>query len=157
MNKLIDGIEVPLTETEIAEYLQREQEFIASKFATAKSVALVKINQDDNKIYQDTIGNKQTEYLDAANDARAFKSVNYTGVVPSSIQSWADAKYWTPQQACDDILAQETAWKGAASLIRAVRLKAKEDIKRANTISEIDTLMVSWNSFVNNIRSQLGI
>lgn len=161
MNKLIDGIEVPLTEIEIAEYLQREHEFIASKFATAKAATLVKINTDDNKIYADVIGNKTTEYLDAAIEAKAYKAAGYPSEVGGGdyelVKSWAKAKRWTLTQATDDILAQELAWKGAAKLIRDYRLQAKEDVKRATTIAEIETAMATWNAFVVNVRAQLGV
>jgi hypothetical protein len=158
MNKLIDGIEVPLTEEEIVDYLQREQEFIQSGLARSKTSSLVKINDDDNKIYADVIGNKTTEYLKAAEEARTYKATGYSeDDVPDYVQSWADAKLWTARQACDDILLQEMMWQGAAKLIRDYRLKAKEAVKRATTITEVESAMTIWNGFVSNIRVQLGV
>mgnify|MGYP003461494641 CR=1 FL=1 len=157
MNKLIDGVEVPLTELEIAEYLQREQEFVQSRFTVSKTNALIKINNDDNRIYADVIGNKSTEYEAAEIAAQAYKDADYTGAVPELVQAWADAKLWTGRQAADAILAQATAWRGAASLIRRHRLKAKEDVKRATEGGEVEAAMYSWNTFVKNIRTQLGV
>lgn len=77
--------------------------------------------------------------------------------VPDYVQSWAEAKLWTSRQACDDIINQELLWQGAAKLIRDYRLKAKEAVKRATTIVEIETAMTIWNTFVRNIRTQLGV
>lgn len=157
MNKLIDGVEVPLTELEIIDYLQREQDFIASQFVNTQSSALTKINSDDNKIYADVIDNKATEYTASEIAAQAYKDVNYLGNVPELVQAWADAKLWTARQATDDILSQAAAWRQAASLIRRYRLKAKEDVKRATTIEEVEAAMFVWNTFVKNIRAQLGV
>lgn len=123
-----------------------------------KMLALAKINNDDNKIYSDVLGNKTTEYLDAANDAKAFKTAGYPDEqVPQSVKSWADAKFWTPTQAADDIIAQEAAWKGASNLIRQHRLKAKEDVKRSLTIADNMAAMAVWNAFVLQMRTQLGL
>lgn len=139
---------------------------IIKKVAISKSVAelqkesLAKINNDDNKIYADVVGNKTTEYLDAAVEARAYKTAGYPSGVDDDyglVKSWAKAKRWTLQQAADDILAQELAWKGAAKLIRDYRLQAKEDVKRATTLTEISTAMAIWDGFVSTIRSQLGV
>lgn len=35
------------------------------------------------------------------------------------------------------------------------RLKAKEDVKRATTLAEIEVAMTIWNGFVTSIRVQL--
>ena len=133
-------------------------EEIASRLSTIRGQSLIQINNDDNRIYADVIGNKTTEYLKAAEDARAFKAAGYPeNDVPDYVQSWADAKLWTARQACDDIIAQEVAWQLAAKLIRDYRLKAKEAVKRATTIEEIETAMATWNGFVTMIRTQLGV
>lgn len=130
-------------------------------FMSKKSRSLTTINNDDNKIYADVIGNKATEYLDAANEARAYKTAGYPTTVGEDsynlVASWAKAKRWTLQQAAEDILAQEADWKGAAKLIRDHRLQAKEDVKRATTVEEVESAMTIWNTFVKNIRTQLGV
>jgi len=133
-------------------------EEITAKLQSRKVQTLAQINNDDNRIYADVVGNKTTEYLKAAEDARAYKAAGYPkDEVPDYVQSWADAKRWTARQACDDILLQEMMWQGAAKLIRDYRLKAKEAVKRATTITEVETAMLIWNGFVNNIRTQLGV
>lgn len=157
MNKLIDGVEVPLTDFEILEYLQQEQEFIDSQLSDNKKYFLSKINSDDNRIYQDTVGNKSTEYETAEKAATAFKNNNFEGTAPEEVQSWADARMWTARQATEDILRQAAEWRYIANVIRRNRLKAKEDVKRASNVQEVETAMDVWNIFVNSIRNQLGI
>lgn len=135
-------------------------EQIASQLVERRVASLVQINNDDNKIYADVIGNKTTEYLDAAVEAKAFKAAGYPTGVDNDyglVKSWATAKQWTMTQAADDIITQELAWKGAAKLIRQYRLKAKEDVKRATTLSEIVSAMIIWSGFVKSIRIQLGV
>lgn len=136
-------------------------EEISAKLQAIRMQSLVQINNDDNKIYADVIGNKTTEYLDAAIEAKAYKAAGYPSEVGDDdyelVKSWAKAKRWTLTQAANDILAQEAAWKGAAKLIRDYRLQAKEDVKRATTIDEIEAAMLIWINFVTNIRTQLGV
>ena len=137
-----------------------KREDSSESFLNVQKGSLVQINNDDNKIYADVVGNKTTEYLDAAVEAKAFKAANYPVGVDDDyglVKSWATAKQWTMTQAADDILAQELAWKGVAKLIRQYRLKAKEDVKRATTLSEIVSAMIIWSGFVKSIRIQLGV
>lgn len=124
----------------------------------SKSQSLGQISSDDNRIYADVIGNKATEYTAAEIAAQDYKDADYTGDVPELVQAWADTKLtWTARQAADDILGQAAIWRQAASLIRRYRLKAKEDVKRATTIEEVEAAMSIWNNFVMNIRTQLGV
>lgn len=158
MKKLVNGVEVELSQEELDEFLQKENEYLNNLFVLKQKNYLVQINNDDNKIYADVIGNKTTEYLKAAEDARAYKAAGYPeDAVPDYVQSWADAKLWTAKQACDDIINQELLWQGAAKLIRDYRLKAKEAVKRATTIEEVEAAMLIWNGFVVSIRTQLGV
>jgi hypothetical protein len=141
-----------------AQIIKREDP--SKSFLNVQKESLVQINNDDNKIYADVVGNKTTEYLDAAVEAKAFKAANYPAGVDDDyglVKAWATAKQWTMRQAADDIIAQEIAWKSAAKLIRQYRLKAKEDVKRATTLTEIATAMTIWNGFVSTIRAQLGV
>lgn len=159
MYKIVNGEQVPLTPEEIAEFESRNS--VSVLLPERKKNALVQINNDDNRIYADVIGNKTTEYLDAAVQAKAYKAAGYPSEIADDeyrlVKSWAKAKRWTLTQATDDIIAQELAWKGAATLIRDYRLQAKEDVKRATTIEEIDAAMFIWNNFVVSIRTQLGV
>lgn len=128
-----------------------------AKLQAAKAELLRQIRTDDDAIYADTIGNRLSEYTLAEAEATAYKAAGYSGQVPASVSSWADAKGWTAKQATDDILNQAVAWRGAAELIRRNRLAAKENAKSATTFAQVDSISATWGAFVNLIRSQLGV
>jgi hypothetical protein len=79
---------------------------------------------------------RAVEYQVAENEAKAYKDANYAGAVPPSVQSWAEAKGWTGQQAADDILAVAAAWNAALYSLRDIRLKAKEAVRSALTAGD---------------------
>ena len=72
------------------------------------------------------------EYKQAKADADAFKAAAYTGPVPDTIACWAEAKAWTAEQACDDILTTATSWEMALSVIRRQRLIGKASVNAAS-------------------------
>lgn len=80
------------------------------------------------------------EYRRAFEQAKAYQDAGYTGDVGSNVQAWADAKEWTAQQAAEDILAAAARWYGALDAIRAKRLKAKEDVRKATTTDSAATI-----------------
>jgi hypothetical protein len=123
--------------------------------ADIKVSNLKKVDADVDAIYANAIGNRATEYGEAEAEANAFKAAAYLGVVPTYVASWLASNtkgLTTAQQATDDILAQATAWRGAAAAIRSNRLSAKKNIS-----TDVPTAMAQWNGFVAAIRSQLGI
>jgi hypothetical protein len=125
---------------------------------TQNSAALViKIRADASKIVGDVIGNLGNEYVLAKTDADAFKAAAYLGTVPASVASWAAAKGWTAQQACDDILTAAANWLGAQNAIRSSRLARAEAAKVCTTQAQLDTIAAQWAGFVAAIRSQLGV
>lgn len=71
------------------------------------------------------------EYKQAKADADAFKASGYTGSVPDTIACWAEAKAWTDEQACDDILTTAASWEMALSVIRRQRLIGKANVNAA--------------------------
>lgn len=74
---------------------------------------------------------RMVEYERAAVEATAYRAAGYSGTVPAAVQSWADAKAWTPQQATDDILVAAAAFNGALYALRDIRLKGKEAVRTA--------------------------
>ena len=80
------------------------------------------------------------EYDVVAADAATFKAGGYIGDLPASIQTWADIKGYTPQQATDDILATRDAYLAALLQVRDIRLKAKAAIMAAITMADADSL-----------------
>ena len=84
------------------------------------------------------------EYERAQAQAEAFRAAGFAGAVPSCVACWAAAKEWTPQSAAEDILAAAARWYGALDGIRALRLQAKEDIRRAADNATVDTLLATF-------------
>ena len=119
--------------------------------------AILKIDTETDSIYGSVLGNRAEEYTLAADSADAFKAAGYTGTVPSSVQSWATAKKWTPKQATDDILSTRDSWVTAQEAIRASRLLRKEQIKSATNEADINKALSGWYVFVALIKTQLNI
>ena len=71
------------------------------------------------------------EYKQAKADADAFKAAGYAGTVPDTIACWSEAKSWTDQQACDDILTTAASWEMALAVIRRQRLIGKANVNAA--------------------------
>jgi hypothetical protein len=104
---------------------------------------------------------KQTnmpEYVRAEAQARAFKAAGYPADnVPSSVESWAEAKHrdnWTAQQAADDIIATADAWYGLLDAIRKLRLCAKEDVRHAITNEEALARAAQFDSDLKALMGQ---
>lgn len=79
------------------------------------------------------------EYRIAREEATAFVAANYSGTVPSSVQSWATAKNWTPKQAADDIMRTAQLWASALYAIRTIRLVGKEAVRNAADATAVNT------------------
>ena len=71
------------------------------------------------------------EYDRAAQEAGAYQAAGYSGEVPASVLSWAQAKAWSPQAAAEDILRAARQWEAALYGLRDQRLKTKEAIRSA--------------------------
>jgi hypothetical protein len=89
---------------------------------------------------------RMKEYETAEAQATQFKAANYEGTVPQYVKSWQEAKMWTAQQACDDILAASVRWNMALAMLRDVRLKTKEAIRRSTTKTQVDGIVANFKS-----------
>lgn len=90
------------------------------------------------------------EYQQAKSDALAFQAGGYVGEAPATISCWAQAKDWTDQQACDDILSTAAAWEQALVAIRSMRLSGKADV---NAASDAGSAQSAADSAIASIRS----
>lgn len=100
------------------------------------------------------------EYQWTDSEAKAFKAANYTGDVPFAVASWATAKEWTPQQACDDILVASNQFWVAMKALRTIRLYGKERIRAAEAVNDMALAESIYQSTMQNfsgLRQQLGI
>lgn len=125
--------------------------------ADYQKAARLKIDADVDRVFQDVIGDRTTEYQTANDDAKAFKAALYVGAAPASVHCWATTKGWTDQVACDDILATATNWINAQQSMRANRLQKKQDVTNATTNAGVDSVLSAWATYIAGIRSQLGV
>lgn len=137
---------------------QREIDIAAANDINISRLALIKqIDSDVDAIYFATLGNRSDEYNLAHTDALAYQASGYTGDVPQSIQSWADAKGWTPQQSTDDILTTAALWSAARDAMRSNRLARKEEAKVAADKAGLFAVEAAWAEFRTAVKAQLGI
>jgi hypothetical protein len=155
MQVLDHGVLRDATPEEIAEVQARRA---ATADVTLLRAALVtKIDADTDAIYAAAVGNRMPEYDRAASDAQAYKEAGYTGTVPTSVQTWASAKGWTTRQAADDVLRASSQLSAARDAIRTQRLNLKETAKQTTNVPALKNIEIAWDSFVINIRTQLGV
>ncbi|MDP2369345.1 hypothetical protein [Rhodoferax sp.] len=133
---------------------------LAMPLAEQRADAVKKIDAETDALIGAVIGNRASEYERAEAQAIAYAAAGYTGPVPSSVQSWADAKVaqgWTTQMAADDILATANAWRPAQEAIRAQRLLRKEQARAAADPAAVAGVLAQWAGFLAAIRGQLGV
>lgn len=92
------------------------------------------------------------EYLQTANEAQAYADAGYSGAVPDSVQSWADAAGMTAQAACDDILASRAAYQGAMRAVRRHRLVGKAAIQAAATKEDAQAAFDEYRGYLDAIQ-----
>lgn len=95
------------------------------------------------------------EYQQAKDDATAFKAAGYAGTAPATVACWAQAKSWTEQQACDDILATAAAWGQALVAIRTARLIGKANVGSAADAAAAQTAANAAIANVNAVLAEL--
>lgn len=123
----------------------------------AKNTLTLSIDADVDTVYKLVIGNRLAEYQLAEREATEFKNNNYSGTVPSTVQSWATAQNQTAQWAADSILAQANAWINAQNAIRSARLATKAAVQNAQNESEINAVKNNWKITIQQIRQSLGV
>ena len=129
----------------------------APDIEASKTQAIARVDADVDTIYAAVVGNRGLEYEAAEREATAYAAAGYTGTAGPMVKSWAIAKDWSDEEAADDILAQAANWRGVMAAIRTQRLASKEAIRSAINRSEFDAALSAWNSFVAQVRSNLGI
>ena len=133
-----------------------DPEKIMALLAERRMTLLLRIDTDANQIYSDVMGTRATEYIEADNQAQAYKDAGYTGEVGEMVAAWAVAKEQTAQWAADDILEKAAQWRQAQAVIRTQRLIHKQQAKAAMTHSALDDVTASWVVFIDTIRTELA-
>lgn len=110
--------------------------------AAAQLLACRQIDQAADAARRAVLGEslRALEYQVTAEEAAAFAAADYSGEVPPSVQAWMDAAGLEAQAATDSILAQAAAWKSALYELRALRLKAKQQVLKAASHDSVEAL-----------------
>jgi len=127
--------------------------------ASTKLIAdlCLKIDQEADAARLLIVGDslRVVEYQRAEAEAKVFAAAGYTGTVPPSIVSWAEAKGWSAQDATDDILRASTAWNAALYAFRDIRLKGKEAVRNVASSSAAQTAADAAIAQINAILAQV--
>lgn len=117
-------------------------DFADLPLVVALVVACEQIDQAADASRRAVLGDpmRALEYQVAAEEAKTFAQAGYTGEVPPTVQAWMDAAELEAQAAADNILAEAAAWKGALYEIREVRLKAKQQVRKATSHAAAEAL-----------------
>lgn len=112
----------------------------------ARAIAAIDREADASRLMVVGDAARIKEYERAEQQAVAFRDAGFAGEAPSCVACWATAKQWTAQQAAEDILAAAARWLDALDAIRALRLQAKEDVRRAVEASAIETIRTDFSA-----------
>jgi hypothetical protein len=96
------------------------------------------------------IGQEST-YLFKSMQAKEYKNVDYTGIVPCMIQVEADVTGYTPQQVADSILDTEALWVGILAGIEKIRRSAKITLSTLEDPTEIENLCEQTIELLKNL------
>lgn len=77
------------------------------------------------------------EYRRAYDEALAYKTSGYTGIVPAAVQSWATASGMTAQLAADNIIATRASYMTLLDVTRDIRLAGKAAVDAAVTPDDL--------------------
>ncbi|MDM9557378.1 hypothetical protein QU926_27565 [Pseudomonas asiatica] len=110
--------------------------------AAAVKAAALQIDQSADQARTSIIGGslRVVEYEMAEQQAAAFKAADFQGDVPVMVQAVVDAEGVEAQEAAEAMLAEAAAWRGALCEIRAIRLKGKAQVLKANSHAEAEGL-----------------
>ncbi len=142
----------------VADYLVVDlpPEVVSSKLEDKRVKMLAQVDTDTDALYQQTLGNKGSEYEATEAQARAFEAADWQGIPGELVRVWAEIKGWTDQQAAEDILTGANRWRAAQVSIRAARLRAKETLRTASDSAGIDSAYATWLQFLAHIPSELS-
>lgn len=134
-----------------------EAEVTAEMWRLTKAAAVAQTYSDVDAIYSAAVGNRESEYIQAEQDARAFKATGYTGIPSAYISGWATVKGFSNQVAADAIIAKADALHTAKLALRNARFISQAEMQAATTQQQLDTAVNTWNTTLININTSLGL
>jgi len=126
-------------------------------FVQIQIAAIAKTYSDVDAIYTAAVGNREAEYIQAEQDARAFKAAGYVGTPSAYISGWATVKSITNQAATDAIIAKADALQTAKLSLRNTRFTSQAAIQNSTTQAQLDTAVATWNAFISTTKTSLGL
>lgn len=122
-----------------------------------KKMALKYIDDHSDSLVESVIGRRDVEYLTAETEALMFIEAKYKGEVPPYVQAWADATNNPAEWAADSIASTASKWRISSIDLRAHRLRAKEDIRNAETRQDINATRNLFEIYLDQLRRDLGV
>jgi len=136
--------------------IDKTQLELDSEFAERKIFLIRKFENDTDNLIREIVGERANEYEIAEQEAIIFKAAGYPeNDVPDSVSSDAIASGRTNIEACDLILTIATNWRAIQTALRTNRLLSKANTKNALTVGELNTIEISWETFLIYIKQQI--
>lgn len=129
----------------------------AEDLTMARKMAIRFIDDHSDSLVESVIGRRDVEYLTAETEALMFIEADYKGDVPTYVQAWADATDNSPNWAADSIANTASKWRTSSVDLRAHRLRAKEDVRNAETRQDINSITESFEMYLDQLRRDLGV
>lgn len=124
---------------------------------TTRKVAIRFIDDHSDALVESVIGRRDIEYLTAETEAIMFIEAKYKGDVPPYVQAWADATGNSAEWAADSIANTASKWRASSVELRAHRLRAKEDVRNAETRQDINIITESFEMYLDQLGRDLGV
>lgn len=126
-----------------------------------RALAIAQTYTDVDAVYDDAIGRRGTEYLEAETEARVFRAAGYTGTVSPYISGHAKnnptGQQQTDKWAADEIIMRADAFLGAQLAMRNKRFESQVKMRAATTEADLNTAWQEWSGFIAYLRGQLGL
>lgn len=129
----------------------------AVNLAAALKQILTLLDKDTDDLIYSVIGHKATEYERAEREAQAYVDAEYVGDVPVTVAAHVAALECTPAEAAALILSTAESWRSAQATLRSHRLLRKAQARAATTTAELTVIKAAWQSFIAELRAQLGV
>ncbi len=125
------------------------------------ALALEKPYADIDAIVRDAVGGRTKEYEKAEAEARAFAASGYAEPAPRSVAKFAaknptmqpQSNTWAAQQ----VIGRANALAAAQDDMRDQRFESQWNMRAATTLAELDVAVATWNTFIAQLRAQLGL
>jgi hypothetical protein len=155
-------IHTPPTSTSVPMLIDGSVAWVeTATLSTMQADAIARCYVDVDAVYEAAIGRRQTEYIKAEAEARAYAAAGYGGDCGSYVTGFADhnptgiaqSNQWSAMQ----IIGRADAFAAAELAMRNTRFVSQAAMRSATNPTELSAAISGWSAFIAVIRSQLGI